>query len=129
MILLDTNALIDLPTAHLEQEWVSSVLCLGELRFGVEVARGDVRQARLRRVNALLRLGMTWLEFDERDAESYGILAAQTHRRAPGKARSKDMLIAAQAHSRGIALMTRNAQDFAAVAHLVEIMSPDDSEN
>jgi predicted nucleic acid-binding protein len=37
-------------------------------------------------------------------------------------ARSKDIMIAAQAHSLGIPLMTRNAKDFELVSDVVEIL-------
>ena len=66
---------------------------------------------------------MDWILFDEHAAESYGELAARVKRLRPQHARSKDIMIAAQAHSLGIPLMTRNAKDFELVQDVVEILS------
>jgi predicted nucleic acid-binding protein len=62
------------------------------------------------------------LPFDEYAAEAYGEFAAEVSRRRPGHARSKDILIASQAYSLGIPLVTRNVRDFELVSHLVDVM-------
>ncbi|MEW1921860.1 hypothetical protein, partial [Pseudarthrobacter oxydans] len=49
-------------------------------------------------------------------------LAAKVRSLRPQHARSKDIMIAAQAHSLGIPLMTRNAKDFELVSDVVEIL-------
>lgn len=122
MILLDTNALIDLPASHLDEEWVSSTICLGELRFGVQNSEGDVQRKRIAHVNLLTRSGMKWFPFDEQAAESYGILAAYLSGDASAKARNKDTLIAAQAHSLGVPLFTRNTRDFVRLQKFITIL-------
>ena len=63
-----------------------------------------------------------WIPFEEPDAESYALLAAKVARKRPGHARSKDILIAAQALTLGVPLLTRNVKDFHLVSDVVEIL-------
>lgn len=122
MILLDTNILISPPTDLPDDTFGSSILSLAELHFGVEVAAdAAVRAERTRRLVQVRDL-FEWIEFDEHSAESYGILAAEVARRRPGHARSKDIMIAGQAHALGVPLMTRNVRDFELVSHLVQVI-------
>jgi predicted nucleic acid-binding protein len=63
------------------------------------------------------------LAFDANAARSYGQIVAsvvetgRSHRR-----RIADLLIAATAHSNGLALYTRNPDDFAGLGELVDIV-------
>lgn len=122
MILLDTSVLIDPP-----HEWPgailgSSMLCLAELEFGVHAARNATeRSARVRRL-ALYRARFEWIPFEEPDAASYGVLASRVAPHRPSHARSAAIMIAAQALTLGVPLLTRNVRDFALVSDLVEIL-------
>ncbi|CAN5238609.1 hypothetical protein BH09ACT5_BH09ACT5_22870 [soil metagenome] len=65
---------------------------------------------------------LEWIPFEEPDSASYAILAAKVAQKRPGHARSKDILIAAQALTLGVPLLTRNVKDFDLVSDLVEIL-------
>ena len=122
MILLDTSVLIDPPDAWPAPVLGSSAICLAELLFGVQTApTASARSFRTRRL-AVYRSMMEWIPFEEPDAESYATLAALVARKRPSHARSKDMLIAAQALTLGVPLITRNARDFELVRDVVEIL-------
>jgi predicted nucleic acid-binding protein len=123
VILLDTNILISPPTEWPEGEVLgSSIISLAELHFGIRSSTSEeIRRQRVRRL-AVWRELMDWILFDEPAAESYGELAAKVRSLRPQHARSKDIMIAAQAHSLGIPLMTRNAKDFELVSDVVEIV-------
>ncbi len=126
MILLDTSVLIDPLDRMPAGEMGASTLCLAELHFGVEAATSvGERNLRLQRVARYSEV-LEWIEFDEADAKSYGVLAARVASVRAQHARSKDILIAAQALTLGIPLMTRNVRDFELVSDLVEIIGPDD---
>ncbi|WP_136517812.1 PIN domain-containing protein [Cellulomonas telluris] len=125
MIILDTNVLIDLDRCALDPDelYAASILSRAELEFGVRAARsaGDTA-ARTRRLNDLDRY-FDWLPLDIESTRSYGLVAGSA--RATGaKVRSKDALIAAQAHRHGAAVMTANLGDFRPFDHLVEIVAP-----
>ena len=122
MILLDTSVLIDPPSGWPAPVLGSSVLCLAELEFGVQRA-GDAAE-RSRRVQRLTRYKaqFEWIPFEEPDAASYGVLAARVAPHRPSHARSVDMMIAAQALTLGVPLLTRNVKDFHLVSDLVEIL-------
>lgn len=122
MILLDTNVLIAPPASWPDDTFGSSIISLGELYFGIQAAPDQrIRAERTRRV-ARYRTLLDWVPFDEYAAEAYGLLAAEVSRRRPGHARRKDIMIASQAYSLGVPLMTRNVKDFELVSHLVEIV-------
>ncbi|MHB1235654.1 MAG: PIN domain-containing protein [Microbacteriaceae bacterium] len=124
MILLDTSVLIEIPTNPLpEDQVVGSAIVLAELSFGLHAATNPKEKThRLHRLYQLRELGYEWLPFDEHAAYSYGTLAAEVTKQRPAHSRSKDIMLAAHAHSLGAALATRNAKDFTLIAHLVEII-------
>ena len=122
MILLDTSVLIDPPASWPGQVLGSSAMCLAELQFGIQMAATPAARAeRTRRVGAYRNL-LEWIPFEESDAVSYGVLAERVARRRPAHARSKDIMIAAQALTLGVPLLTRNSRDFDLVSDLVEIL-------
>ncbi|KRE70993.1 PIN domain-containing protein [Arthrobacter sp. Soil762] len=127
MILLDTNVLIAPPAVWPAGTVLgSSIISLAELQFGIRSsASEEIRRNRVRRL-AVWRELMDWILFDEHAAESYGELAARVKLLRPQHARSKEIMIAAQAHSLGIPLMTRNARDFELVQDVVEILTVGD---
>lgn len=121
MILVDTSSLVTPPARWPQPILGSSVLCLAELQFGVHSATdAATRAARVR--NLARYRSLEWIPFEEADAESYAILAAKVATKRPGHARSKDILIAAQALTLGVPLLTRNVRDFDLVSDLVEIV-------
>ena len=125
--LLDTSVVIDWddPTvaAALPDEVAVSAITLAELAAGPHLAtsrsEGARRQARLQQVEAIFEP----LPFDATAARSYGQVVAavagigRSHRR-----RVADLLIAATAHANGLALYTRNPDDFAGLSGLVDIV-------
>ena len=121
MILVDTSSLIDPPSRWPRPILGSSALCLAELQFGVhaapDAATRAVRVRNLERYRAL-----EWIPFEEPDAASYAVLAAKVATKRPSHARSKDLLIAAQALTLGVPLLTRNVKNFQLVSELVEIL-------
>lgn len=122
MILLDTSVLIEPPTRWPAPVLGSSSLCLAELEFGIHMARTAAeRSQRVRRL-AVYRDRFEWIPFERSDAASFGIVAERAARTRPGHARSTDILLAAQALTLGVPLLTRNVKDFALVADLVEIL-------
>jgi predicted nucleic acid-binding protein len=122
VILLDSSVLIAPPSVLPGSVLGSSVLCLAELEFGVHSAKSAAdRSLRVRRL-ASLRAALEWISFDEADAASYGLLAAKVAPKRPVHARSKDIMIAAQALTLGVPLLTRNTKDFELVSDLVEIL-------
>lgn len=125
MILLDTSVLIAPPASWPTDAVGASAISLGELRFGVEVAQTIAeRNVRLRRI-ARYSESLEWIPFEEPDAESYGMLAARVAQRRPSHARSKDVMIAAQAFTLGLPLMTLNTRDFELIDDLIEILAPE----
>lgn len=121
VILVDTSSLVSPPARWPGPVLGSSVLCLAELQFGVQSARDAATRAE--RVRNLARYrALEWIPFEEPDAQSYAILAAKVATARPGHARSKDILIAAQALTLGVPLLTRNVHDFDLVSDLVEIL-------
>jgi len=97
---------------------------LAQLHFGVLVASDSaIRAERLRRLTGFERT-FAALPVDEAGAASYGELAAAlvaVGRRPRG--RVFDLVIAATAHAHAARLYTRNADDFAGLEHLVEIVA------
>ena len=125
MILVDTSSLVSPPAQWPLPVLGSSVLCLAELRFGVHSAPDAATRAA--RVKNLARYrNLEWIPFEESDAESYAILASRVATQRPAHARSKDLMIAAQALTLGVPLLTRNVKDFALVLDLVEILDGND---
>ncbi len=126
--LLDTSVLIELDkldAGMLPGELAISAITLAELAAGPH-ATAD-RDERARRQERLQRTEATFeaLPFDTAAARAYGrIYAAVTAvgRKARGR-RAVDMLVAAVALSTELPLYTRNAEDFAGLAGLLEIVA------
>ncbi|MEO8095522.1 MAG: PIN domain-containing protein [Pseudolysinimonas sp.] len=122
VILLDTSVLIEPLDRWPGAVLGSSVLCLAELQFGVHFARSPALRASRVRNLARYRSVLEWIPFEEPDSESYAVLAARVAKTRPAHARSTDILIAAQALTLGVPLLTRNVKDFELVGDLVEIL-------
>jgi hypothetical protein len=126
--LLDTSVVIDWDDPNvasaLPEEVAVSAITLAELAAGPHLAtsnsEGARRQARLQQLEATFEP----LSFDATAARSYGqivaavVEAGQSHRR-----RVADLLIAATAHANGLALYTRNPDDFAGLGDLVDVVA------
>lgn len=128
MILLDTNVLIKIDQIQLPNDTVSlSAVALAELLFGIE--RTDDPRERRRRITQLARIELLfkspWLPYDRAAARSNGQLAAIVGKSRPAHARSKDIMLAAHAHSLGAAFVTLNPKDFELLADEVEIIVPE----
>jgi hypothetical protein len=126
--LLDTSVVIDWDDrdvfAALPDESAVSAITLAELTAGPRLASTNVesarRQSRLQQVEATFDP----LPFDVSAARSYGeIVAAVTDTGRSHRPRVADLLIAATAHANGLALYTRNPQDFIGLESLVEIIT------
>jgi len=125
--LLDTSVVIDWDepsvAAALPEESSVCAITLAELAAGPHLASSAAerarRQARLQQVEATFEP----LAFDAVAARSYGQLVAavadsgRSHRR-----RIADLLIAATAHANGLALYTRNPDDFAGLEDLLPVI-------
>ena len=126
--LLDTSVVIDLerldPT-QLPIESAVSAITMAELAAGPHATQDPDerarRQDRLQRAEAVFDP----LPFDSEAARAYGRIYAAVvaaGRKARG-ARAVDLLIAAIACSTGLALYTRNPDDFQALDDLVEVVA------
>ena len=98
-------------------------ITLAELAAGPHLAtsssEGARRQARLQQVEATFEP----LPFDATAARSYGqIVAAVAETGRSHRRRIADLLIAATAHANGLALYTRNPDDFAGLSDLVHVV-------
>ena len=125
--LLDTSVVIDWDdpdvSAALPDEAAICAISLAELTAGPHLASTHAeaarRQARLQQLEATFEP----IPFDVTAARSYGQLVAcvvdtgRSHRR-----RIADLLIAATAHANGLALYTRNPNDFAGLEGLIEVI-------
>ena len=125
--LLDTSVVIDWDdpavSAALPDEAAICVITLAELTAGPHLASTGAeaarRQGRLQQVEATFDP----IPFDVTAARSYGQVVAavveigRSHRRRIG-----DLLIAATAHANGLALYTRNPDDFAGLGDLIEVV-------
>lgn len=126
--LLDTSVLIgwDDPAVvdALPDEVAVSTITLAELATGphlaADAAERALRQARLQQAESLFDP----IDFDRAAARSYGIVVAavvaagRSHR-----ARIADLLIAAVAHSNGLALYTRNPDDFVGADDVLPVIA------
>ena len=121
MWLLDTVALSEAAKQHANVGYVSwletvpphdiytSVLCLGEIRRGIEMLPVGVKRETL--AQWLEKDLTTWLDgrvlpIDGQIAQSWGRLGAR------GKVSPIDALIGATAASAGLTVVTRNSRDF-----------------
>lgn len=125
--LLDTSVVIawdDRAVVEaLPDEVAVSAVTVAELAAGPHLASSAVeranRQARLQQVEAMFEP----LPFDAVAARSYGlIVAAVIEAGRSHRSRVADLLIAATAHANGLALYTRNQDDFAGLAKLVSVV-------
>jgi predicted nucleic acid-binding protein len=126
--LLDTSVLIDWDNpaivAALPDEVAVSAITMAELAAGPHLAADPSerarRQAGLQQAEALFDP----LDFNRAAARSYGQVVAavaaagRSHRR-----RVADLLIAAVAHANGLALYTRNPDDFAGLGNLITVVA------
>ena len=125
--LLDTSVIIDWDdpdvSAGLPDEAAICAITLAELTAGPYLASTGAeaarRQGRLQQVEATFDP----IPFDVTAARSYGQVVAavveigRSHRRRIG-----DLLIAATAHANGLALYTRNPDDFAGLGGPIEVI-------
>ena len=125
--LLDTSVVIDwddpVVAASLPEAVAVSAITLAELAAGPHLATSTSerarRQARLQQVEATFEP----LPFDATAARSYGqVVAAVAKTGRSPRRRVADLLIAATAHANGLALYTRNPDDFAGLGELVAIV-------
>ena len=136
MVVLDTNVVSELirpSPSPVVQAWVAgqeakslffSPVSEAELRYGLEtMPEGRRRNALAVEVEGMLRedfIGRI-LPFDSEAARSYAKIAADC--RATGRPVSTaDCQIAAIAHSRGMAVATRNIRDFAGMG--IKLIDP-----
>ncbi|HUZ09003.1 MAG TPA: type II toxin-antitoxin system VapC family toxin [Acidimicrobiales bacterium] len=125
--LLDTSVVIDWDkpsvAAALPEESSVCAITLAELAAGPHLAstaaEGARRQARLQQVEATFEP----LAFDAAAARSYGqIIAAVAESDRSHRRRIADLLIAATAHANGLALYTRNPDDFVGLEDLLPVI-------
>jgi hypothetical protein len=125
--LLDTSVVIDWDDpeviAALPEEVAVCAITLAELAAGPHLATSSSerarRQARLQQVESAFEP----LPFDAAAARSFGqIAAAVTEAGRSHRRRFADLLIAATAHANGLALYTRNPNDFAGLADLIDVV-------
>lgn len=125
--MLDTSVVIDISAIDAKRlpiEASIAALTLAELTSGpLATTNASERAKRLERLQ--------WAEgkfeavpFDTAAARAYGriYVAAMTAKQKPRGGRAVDLLIAATALSRGLALFTRNPSDFASIASVVDIV-------
>lgn len=123
--LLDTSVLIDHPSidpANLPDESAVSAITFAELAAGphttTDAAERSRRQDRVQWATATFEP----IPFDGDAARAYGRIVSAV--RASGRkerSRVADLLIAATASSQGLALYTRNPDDFSPLDGIVEI--------
>ena len=125
--LLDTSVVIDWDdpdvVAALPDEAAICAITLAELTAGPHlastVAEAARRQARLQQVEATFEP----IPFDVTAARSYGlVVAAVVETGRSRRRRIADLLIAATAHANGLALYTRNPDDFTGLDGLIEVV-------
>ncbi len=125
--LLDTSVVISLDdpavAAALPDESAVSAITLAELAAGPHLAstgaEGARRQSRLQQIEARFEP----LPFDAAAARSYGqVVAAVIEIGRSHRPRVADLLIAATAHSNGLALYTRNPGDFVGLDGLIQVI-------
>ena len=126
--LLDTSVVIDWDdpavARGLPDEAAVSAVTVAELAAGPHLAASGPerarRQARLQQVEATFEP----VPFDGAAARSYGLIAAavveagRSHR-----SRVAELLIAATAHAHGLALYTRNPDDFVGLDELITVVA------
>jgi len=124
--ILDTSVLVsaDKPDLAGLECRISSV-SYAEMHFGLTVARDDhERNQRMLRFNRVLSLYGNGMAFDDRVAGSYGYLTGLVKEagRNP-RSRTANLMIAATAHSAGVALVTRNPDDLTVLESVIEVLA------
>lgn len=126
--LIDTSVVIDLGDpvvdAALPDEMRVCAITLAELaagpHFATAIPEAARRQSRLQQVEATFET----LAFDAAAARSYGQLVAAVNVAGRShRSRFADLLIAATAHANGLALYTRNPDDFVGLEDLLHIVA------
>lgn len=123
---IDTCTYIDLDVidpADLPRVPEITAITLAELHQGVAMAKtGVARAARVEKLGAAVA-DFDPLPFDAEAAARYGTLVALTlaHGRDP-RPRRMDLLIAAIASTNNLPLYTRNADDFAGLGDVLEVV-------
>lgn len=126
LTLLDTSVLIEPAETAVEGPLAISTISLGELHFGLLVARDDeTRAARLARLGLIEARFPDALPLDDAVAREWGGLQAAVRRRGGNpRSRMAGLAIAATSIVHGAVLLTRNLADFALVADLVDAREP-----
>ena len=132
--LLDTSVVIDLEridAASLPATMAVSAVTMAELAAGPHATTD--RAERARRQDRLQRAEATFapVAFDARCARAFGRVYAAVAgkgRKARGR-RAVDLLIAATAIAEGLPLYTRNPDDFAGLAGLLDLRTVDLAED
>lgn len=126
-VLLDTSVVIALERLDLRavgnQQPVVGAVTLAELAYGLDIGDETVRRARDHRFRRALET-FEVIPFGVGEAKLYGVLATLV--RAAGRnprPRRLDLQIAATAAAGRLPLVTANADDFAGVERLVEIVA------
>ncbi|MGC4175005.1 PIN domain-containing protein [Demequina sp.] len=122
--ILDTNLLVAESLEHEGYKVAISSLSWAELGYGIRKALDPAervrRESRVARLRALLGPG---IPFDDAAAAAYesacGLLIAQGR---SVRGRAIDLMIAATAAAHGAVVITRNADDFAGLEGLVEVV-------
>lgn len=126
--LIDTSVVIDWDdpavVTALPHEVAISSITLAELTAGPHLASDTPerarRQARLQQAESLFDP----LPFDVAAARSHGqVVAAVASSGRSHRRRVADLLIAAVAHAQGLQLYTRNADDFAGLDGLIDVVA------
>lgn len=126
--LLDTSIVIDWAqpgvVPQLPEASAISTITIAELASGTHITQDPVLRAerlmRLQQAEALFEV----LDFDRAAAQSYGqIVAAVLATGRSHRGRLADLMIAAVAHANGLALYTRNPNDFAGLHRLLTIVA------
>jgi len=121
---LDTSVLIA-QTGPSEGDVAISAVSLGELHFGLLLARTREERARRAARLAAVEAAFVPLPVDAYVAREWGALAALVAERgAQPRRRQADLLIAATARVHGAVLLTYNIADFSHVMHVVDVAAP-----
>ena len=124
--LIDTSVVIDAQDPQVAQalpaEVAVTTITLAELASGPVLTRDPQEQARrqIRLQQAEALFGS--IDFDVAAARSYGLVVATAAASGRSHRQHKaDFMIAAVAHSHGLALYTRNPDDFRGLEDLISI--------
>jgi predicted nucleic acid-binding protein len=123
-VLLDTSVLISADSPG-DVEGAISAASLAEMHFGVLVAKDDDERALRSQRLGSIEAAFDPLPVDAAVAREWGRLAAAAVNRGGNpRRRALDLLIAATANVHNVPLLTKNAQDLALIADLVEAREP-----